>query len=193
MSFFLNCYHCVLVLRAHLSESLICSWIKQNCYLFFLVQVRQNETYKVNLLKTCRENRYKVYESRFSKYRFLILWLLKVLLNRYTRISLGLPRWLSGKESACQCRIYRRHCFDPWLGKISWRRKWQPTPVFLPEKSPRQWSLVGHGVAIVQHDLTTEPAPMRHVCKYFSHPDQDAVSYKAFLSDLNYCLPYLLP
>ena len=26
--------------------------------------------------------------------------------------------------------------FDPWVGKISWRRPWQPTPVFLPGKSP---------------------------------------------------------
>ena len=35
----------------------------------------------------------------------------------------GLPRWLSGKESACQCRWCR---MDPWVGKILWRRKWQP-------------------------------------------------------------------
>ena len=42
-------------------------------------------------------------------------------------------RWLSGKESACQCR---RHRFNPWVGKIPWRRKWQPTPVFLPGESP---------------------------------------------------------
>ena len=35
----------------------------------------------------------------------------------------GLSRWLSGKESTCQCR---RHGFDPWVGKIPWRRKWQP-------------------------------------------------------------------
>ena len=32
---------------------------------------------------------------------------------------------------------------DPWLGKISWRRKWQPTPVFLPGKSLGQRSLAG--------------------------------------------------
>ena len=31
-----------------------------------------------------------------------------------------LPRWLSGKESACQCR---RRGFDPWVGKIPWRRE----------------------------------------------------------------------
>ena len=43
-----------------------------------------------------------------------------------THISIpGLLWWLSGKESACQCR---RHGLDPWVGKIAWRRKWQPTP-----------------------------------------------------------------
>ena len=34
--------------------------------------------------------------------------------------------------------------FDPWVGKISWRRKWQPTPVFLPGKVHGQRSLVGY-------------------------------------------------
>ena len=54
--------------------------------------------------------------------------------NIHTHI--GLPRWLSGKESACQCRRYRRCGFDPWVGKSPWRRKWQPIPVFLPGKIP---------------------------------------------------------
>ena len=40
-----------------------------------------------------------------------------------------------------QCR---RPWFDPWVGKISWRRKWQPTPVSLPGKSHGQRSLVGY-------------------------------------------------
>ena len=43
-----------------------------------------------------------------------------------------LPWWLSGKESACQCRRCR---FNPSLRKSPWRRKWQPTPVFFPGKS----------------------------------------------------------
>ena len=51
-----------------------------------------------------------------------------------------LPRWLSGKESAWQCW---RCGFDPWVRKIPWRGKWQPTPVFLPEKSRGQRSLAG--------------------------------------------------
>ena len=37
-----------------------------------------------------------------------------------------------------------RYRFDPWVGKIPWRRKWQPTPVFLPGKSQGQRSLMGH-------------------------------------------------
>ena len=53
----------------------------------------------------------------------------------------GLPWWLRGKESACQCR---RRGFDPWVRKIPWRRKWQPTPVFLPGEFHGQRSLVGY-------------------------------------------------
>ena len=41
----------------------------------------------------------------------------------------------SGKESVCPCKKFG---FDPWVGKIPWRRKWQPTPVFLAEKPHRQ-------------------------------------------------------
>ena len=40
------------------------------------------------------------------------------------------------KESACQCRKGKRSGFDPWVGKILWRRAWKPTPVFWPEESP---------------------------------------------------------
>ena len=47
----------------------------------------------------------------------------------------GLPRWLSGKEFACQCRRHMRCGFDPWVRKIPWKMKWQPTPVFLPGES----------------------------------------------------------
>ena len=54
----------------------------------------------------------------------------------------GLPWWLSGKE--CQCKRCRRRRFDPWVGKIPWKRKWQPTPVFLPGKSHEQRSLAGY-------------------------------------------------
>ena len=47
-----------------------------------------------------------------------------------------LPRWYGGKEFAWQCRRCRRLQFDPWVGKLPWRRAWRPTLVFLPEKIP---------------------------------------------------------
>ena len=47
----------------------------------------------------------------------------------------------NGKESTCQCRRSR---INPWVGKIPWKREWQPTPVFLPGKSHGQRSLVSY-------------------------------------------------
>ena len=64
----------------------------------------------------------------------------------------------SGKESACQCRSRRRQGLDPWVGKIPWRRKWQPTPVFfLPEKSHAHRSLEGYSPWGRKELDTTEP------------------------------------
>ena len=66
------------------------------------------------------------------------LFVISILIKR------GLPWWLSGKESSCQCKWCR---FDPWFGMMPWKKKWQPTPVFLPRKSNRGcWATV-HGVA----------------------------------------------
>ena len=53
-------------------------------------------------------------------------------------------KWHSGKEFTWECRGLKRHRFDPWVGKIPWRRKWQPIPVFLPGNSHGQRSLVGY-------------------------------------------------
>ena len=43
-------------------------------------------------------------------------------------------------KTSCVCSKW----FDPWVGKIPWRRKWQPTPVFLLGKFHAQRSLVGY-------------------------------------------------
>ena len=47
-----------------------------------------------------------------------------------------LPSVFPTKESACQCRRLKRQGFDPWVKKIPWSRKWQPTLIFLPGKIP---------------------------------------------------------
>ena len=64
------------------------------------------------------------------------------------------PGGASDKESACQCRRHKRYRFEPWVRKIPWRRKWQPTPVFLPVEFHGQRSLAGYTVVSkrVGHD-----------------------------------------
>ena len=62
---------------------------------------------------------------------------------------------VSCKEPTCQCRRHRRCGFDPWIGKVPWRNKWQPTPVFLPGRIP--WTeepegLQSMGLYRVGHD-----------------------------------------
>ena len=49
----------------------------------------------------------------------------------------------SGKEPSCQCRRHKSLGFNPWVGKLPWKRAWKPTPVFLPGKSHGQRSLEG--------------------------------------------------
>ena len=59
-------------------------------------------------------------------------------------VYMGFPGGASCKEPACQCRRHQRRGFNPWAGKIPWRRKWQPTLVSLPGKSHGQRSLAGY-------------------------------------------------
>ena len=49
-----------------------------------------------------------------------------------------------GSDSKSICLQCGKPGFDPWFGKIPWRRKWQPTPVLLPEKSHGRRSLAGY-------------------------------------------------
>ena len=81
-----------------------------------------------------------VLEARRSK----IWWL--VMISR-------LPRWLSGKESACQCR---RCWFDSWIRKICLSRKWQPASEFLPGKFHGQRSLADYSPWGHKESDTTE-------------------------------------
>ena len=55
----------------------------------------------------------------------------------------GFPGGSSGEELICQCMRCKRPGFNPSVGKVLWRRTWQPSPVFLPEESHGQRSLGG--------------------------------------------------
>ena len=74
--------------------------------------------------------------------RFHFLWMNYFLGCVCMCVCVWFSRWLSGKEAICHHRRHRRHGFNPWVRKIPWSRKWQPTPVFLPGKFHGQRSLV---------------------------------------------------
>ena len=107
---------------------------------------------------------------------------------------LGIPRWLSGTESACQYRRRKRHGFDPWVGRIPWRRKWQPPPVFLLGKSHGQTSLMGHmgsqrvGQNWAQQSITAykwSSSISRSFSVFFQNCKGMAYTDKSFTSSLN--------
>ena len=68
--------------------------------------------------------------------------------SRYTLcwfiLSHWLSWWLSGKEFSNEFFHCRGFGFNPWVGKIPWRRKWQPIPIFLLGKPHGQRSLEGY-------------------------------------------------
>ena len=84
----------------------------------------------------------------------------------FVYMCIGLPWWLSGKESACQAGDAG---WIPGLGRFPWRRKWQPILVFfLPWKPHGQRSLAGYspwGHQRVRHDLVTKRQQQIHVCE----------------------------
>ena len=80
-----------------------------------------------------------------------------------------LPRWLTGKESACQCRRRKRQRFSPWVRKIPQKRKWQLTPVFLLGKSYGQRSLAGHSPQGHKESDMTKLLSMRSCARTHTH------------------------
>ena len=89
-------------------------------------------------------------------------------IHTHTHIERELPRWLS-KEYACQHRICRRPGFKPWVGKMSWRRKWQPTPIFLPGESHGWRSLGGVTVhRVAELDMTEQLNMLIYKYKYIN-------------------------
>ena len=83
----------------------------------------------------------------------------------YLCLCMGFPGGSDSKESACQCRRHRRFGFHPWVGKIPWRRAWQPTPVLLPGESHGQRSLASYSPGGCKDSNTT-----KQVTLSFSRP-----------------------
>ena len=86
----------------------------------------------------------------------------------------GVPRWHSSKESTCQWRRYRRHGFDSWIRKIPWRRKWLPTPAFLPGKFHEQ--RMGHSPLVCKKlNMTEHACSQRHTYVIYTHGLNDEI------------------
>ena len=68
----------------------------------------------------------------------------------------GFPGDASDKEAACQYKEYKRHAFDPWIGKIPWSRKWHCFPVLLLGKFHGQRILAGYSPWNHKESDTTE-------------------------------------
>ena len=121
------------------------------------------------------------YGSNLHIFQWMMLW--------YTK---GFPGGTSSKEPACQCRRCKRHGFNPWVGKISWRRAWQTTPVFLPGASHGQRSLVGcspwgHTVRRDWNDSAQAPTWSKRNAT-LDGPSQIKVNTRAYSRSL--CLEY---
>ena len=68
-----------------------------------------------------------------GQYIYIYIQIYIYIFEKYCLI--GFPGGASDKEPTCQCKRCKRYGFNPWVRKIPWRRKWHPTPVFLPGKS----------------------------------------------------------
>ena len=106
----------------------------------------------------------------------------------------GFPGGASGKEPTCQCRKWKRRGFDPWAQKIPWRRKRQPTLVFLPREFHGQRSLVGYSSWDHKESDMSEWLTFEKYSEYFSMDnwlveDQltpaDTVSFTAKVIEFN--------
>ena len=67
--------------------------------------------------------------------------------------------------------MWHKRCgSDPWIRKIPWRKKWQPTPVLLSEESQGQWSLAGYSPWGHKETDTTEHAHTQLAYEYVCGP-----------------------
>ena len=84
----------------------------------------------------------------FSLRSNFLLWVILSLSNKGFQV-------VSGKEHICQCRRCKRHGFNPWIGKISWRKAWQSTLYSCLRNSNDRgaWQATVHRVAQSQIQL----------------------------------------
>ena len=125
---------------------------------------------------------------------------------RFSKLTMGFPDGSVGKEFTLQGRRLRRCGLNPWVRKIPWRRKWQPTPVFVHENPMDRgaWWAAVQRVAKSQTQLNSRIANLAYsdssrgslhvfffflptTCPNFLHsPDQIWSSYSTSESNQNH-------
>ena len=132
---------------------------------------------------------YILFHYGFTGYWIFMLYSRTLLFihSIYNGLPLLIPNWASlvaqtVKKICLQCRRPR---FDPWVGKVPWRRAWQPTPVFLPGESHGQRSLVGYNPQGHKESDTTEQ--LRYIIpKLPIHPSSTPLGWIIFKSTDEY-------
>ena len=107
-----------------------------NSCLFLKIQLSHNFTVKTSFFLSVTSN----FQTQSAIQAVFFLWAYCLLMGK---AFLGFPGGTSGKEPAWQWRTHKTCGFDPWVGKIPWRRAWPPTSVFLPGEFHEQRSLAG--------------------------------------------------
>ena len=118
--------------------SLVSLWNHQNSWISYPVSFQNTplNPHPVNLLTLEILYYYLKFYSIYLNWKKIAPIYLTYHPPLLATTNLGFPGGSSGKEPACQFRRHKRSGFDPWVRKIPWRGKWQPTPVFLPGESP---------------------------------------------------------
>ena len=131
-------------------------------------------------------------------------------IQQLTSFGYCFPGAARGKEPTHQCRRHKGHRFNPWVWKTPWRRKWQPTPAFLPGEFHEQKSLkvIVHRVTKSQTDWSdlagthssyteevTKPAYWKYTKKkcYTYHKFQTRSHVNLRMSLCYFIMPFYLP
>ena len=73
------------------------------------------------------------------------------------QMALAIKKKKKKKKPSCQCRRHKTPKFDPWIGKVPWRKAWQHTPVFLPGEFHGQKRLTGYSPWGLKEMAANEP------------------------------------
>ena len=119
------------------------------CHIIYCLSVIQNSSPALFTLKIL-----KPYLCVWDIQYVNKIWVINGISNSY--VQQWASWWLSGKRTCLQCRRRKRYRFNSWIGKIPWRRAWQPTPVSQPGESHGQRSLAGYSPCGHKESDTTE-------------------------------------